>query len=87
MIEDGLGFRNQPISYEIIVRNIGPVPVFQVRVEDELPAGARYLGGDPQPELVGERLAWVVGALDPNVEACVDAVARAGGFRIPVEVG
>ena len=28
----------QPIGYEIVVRNIGPVPVFQVRVEDEQPA-------------------------------------------------
>jgi uncharacterized repeat protein (TIGR01451 family) len=58
----------QPISYEIIVRNIGPVPVFQVRVEDELPAGARYLGGDPPPEAAGERMTWTLGTLEPNAE-------------------
>src|SRR5207248_1235427 len=58
----------QPISYEIVVRNIGPVPVFQVRVEDELPAGARYLGGDPQPDTAGERPSWTLGAMEPNAE-------------------
>lgn len=58
----------QPISYEIVVRNIGPVPVFHVRVEDELPAGVRYLGGDPQPEMGGDHMSWTLGVLEPNAE-------------------
>ena len=33
----------QPLVYEILVRNVGPAPVYDVRVVDELPGGVRYL--------------------------------------------
>ena len=36
----------------------GAASVAGIRVEDELPAGAKYLGSDPPAELNGERLAW-----------------------------
>jgi uncharacterized repeat protein (TIGR01451 family) len=58
----------QPLSYEIVIRNQGAAPVYHVRVEDELPQGVRYLGGDPMAEMGQNRLGWLVGTLEPNGE-------------------
>jgi uncharacterized repeat protein (TIGR01451 family) len=54
--------------YELVVKNNGTASVVGIRVEDELPAGAKYLGSDPPAELNGERLAWAVGTLDAGAE-------------------
>jgi uncharacterized repeat protein (TIGR01451 family) len=54
--------------YELVVRNAGNVAVQNVRVEDEIPAGARYVGSDPPGELNGDRLVWAIGALDSQGE-------------------
>jgi uncharacterized repeat protein (TIGR01451 family) len=54
--------------YELVVKNNGTASVAGVRVEDELPAGAKYVGSDPPAELNGERLAWAVGTLDAGAE-------------------
>jgi uncharacterized repeat protein (TIGR01451 family) len=59
---------SQPLSYEIIVRNTGPVPVYHVRVEDELPGGVRYLGGEPMAEMGANRLTWNLATLEPGAE-------------------
>ena len=40
------------ISYEIVVKNTGSTAVTGVKVEEQLPAGARYLGGEPMAEEV-----------------------------------
>ena len=58
----------QPVTYRIAVRNVGPVAVGQVRVEDRLPNGARYRGADPKPEVNGEFLVWDLGDLGPGEE-------------------
>lgn len=58
----------QPLSYEIVVRNQGAAPVYHVRVEDELPHGVRYLGGDPMAEMGQNRIGWLVGTIEPNGE-------------------
>jgi uncharacterized repeat protein (TIGR01451 family) len=54
--------------YELIVRNSGTAPVGGVRIEDEVPAGAKYMGSDPPAEMSGDRLSWSVGTLDPGAE-------------------
>jgi uncharacterized repeat protein (TIGR01451 family) len=54
--------------YELVVKNNGTGSVASVRIEDELPAGAKYVGSDPPAELNGERLAWAVGTLDAGAE-------------------
>jgi uncharacterized repeat protein (TIGR01451 family) len=54
--------------YELIVRNTGQSPVSGVRVDDELPAGTRYVGSDPPAEMSGDHLSWAVGALDAGGE-------------------
>jgi uncharacterized repeat protein (TIGR01451 family) len=48
----------QEFRYELIVRNAGNAAVAGVRVEDELPAGAKYIGSDPPAEMTGDRLSW-----------------------------
>jgi uncharacterized repeat protein (TIGR01451 family) len=58
----------QEFRYELIVRNVGNVTASGVRVEDELPSGAKYLGSDPPAEMNGDRLTWAMGALDAGSE-------------------
>ena len=58
----------QEFRYELIVRNVGNVAVSGVRVDDELPSGAKYVGSDPPAELNGDRLLWVIGSIDANAE-------------------
>jgi uncharacterized repeat protein (TIGR01451 family) len=58
----------QEFKYDLIVRNTGSVTVGHVRVEDEIPAGARYVGSDPPAEQNGDRLVWAFGSLDAGAE-------------------
>ena len=58
----------QEFQYKLIVRNTGTSPVMYVRLEDEIPSGARYVGSDPTAELNGDRLVWLIGALDAGAE-------------------
>jgi uncharacterized repeat protein (TIGR01451 family) len=54
------------VTYEIVVKNGGLVPVTGVKVEEELPAGARYLGGEPLAEVTPNTLNWNLGTLAPG---------------------
>lgn len=58
----------QPLVYDILVRNVGQVPVYQVRVEDELPAGTRFIASEPAADVTGERICWNLGQFDANTE-------------------
>lgn len=58
----------QEFQYKLVVRNAGTSAVSYVRVEDEIPSGARYLGSDPPAELNGDRLVWIIGPLDAGAE-------------------
>jgi uncharacterized repeat protein (TIGR01451 family) len=74
----------QPLAYEIIVRNTGSAPVSQVRVEDELPAGARLITADPQPEVMADRLTWNLNMLEAGGERRLQVklqLAADGEFR------
>ena len=55
-----------PLTYELVVRNLGSVPVANVRVEDEPPARGTLVATDPPAEAVGDRLSWTIGALEPR---------------------
>ena len=54
--------------YELVVKNTGNVAVQNVRIEDEIPAGCRYVGSDPPGELNGDKLVWSLGLVDGNSE-------------------
>jgi uncharacterized repeat protein (TIGR01451 family) len=66
----------QEFRYELIVKNAGTAPVAGVRVEDEIPAGAKYVGSDPPAELSGDHLAWSVGSLDAGAEKRISVRVR-----------
>jgi uncharacterized repeat protein (TIGR01451 family) len=72
---------NGEFRYELVVRNAGNVAVQSVRVEDEIPAGARYVGSDPPGELNGDRLVWALGVMDANTDKRIVVRLR------PVEEG
>jgi uncharacterized repeat protein (TIGR01451 family) len=54
--------------YELIVRNSGTAAVSGVRVDDQVPTGAKYVGSDPPAEVSGDHLSWSVGTLDAGAE-------------------
>jgi uncharacterized repeat protein (TIGR01451 family) len=53
-------------TYELVVRNDGSATVWGVRVEDDLPPGAKLVVADPAPEVTGTKLYWIVGTLEPT---------------------
>lgn len=65
--------QGKPITYEIVARNQGTVPAINVRVEEELPAGARFLGAEPPATDGGlgentRKLSWVLPRLETGAE-------------------
>src|SRR5205085_1161895 len=41
----------QSVSYEIVVKNVGSLPVSQVRVDEEIGIGAHFIGAEPAGEI------------------------------------
>lgn len=66
----------QPVTYELLVRNIGTTPVSSLRVEDEPPAKAEFLSSDPAAETVGSRLTWSLGNLDAGAERRIKVTVK-----------
>ncbi|TWU07087.1 Large cysteine-rich periplasmic protein OmcB [Symmachiella macrocystis] len=58
----------KPFIYSILIKNVGQSPAGHVTVEDEIPRGAKLTGTIPQAELVGKKLIWKFGTLQPNQE-------------------
>jgi uncharacterized repeat protein (TIGR01451 family) len=58
----------KPLRYEIVTRNAGSTPVLSVQVEEQIPAGARFISAEPRPMLRSGLLIWNLGNLDPGVE-------------------
>lgn len=55
-----------PLVYGIVVRNTTPIPMYEVRIEHDLPPGLRYLSSEPLARLMGRRLIWEVGTFEPG---------------------
>jgi uncharacterized repeat protein (TIGR01451 family) len=62
----------QDFSYKLVVRNTGTSAVSGVRVDDELPAGSKYVSSDPVAEINGDRLTWTLGQLDGGSEKTIN---------------
>jgi len=58
----------QNLTYELVVRNTGATSVANVRVEEEISAGAKFVSSDPGSERSGERLTWTLGDIDAGGE-------------------
>jgi uncharacterized repeat protein (TIGR01451 family) len=69
---------NQPLTYELVLRNTGPAAVHNVRLEDELPPRTQLVGSDPQAEGGGDRLGWTLGSLDAGAERRVRVTVKPG---------
>jgi uncharacterized repeat protein (TIGR01451 family) len=54
----------QDCAYELVVRNEGPTAVWNVRVDDELPAGTKYLSSEPAGDFANGRLSWGLGTVE-----------------------
>ena len=65
-------------SYEIVVTNPGALTVSQVRVEDQLPAGAKLGSTNPPAEVQGERMSWTLGSLEGHAERRIRVTLRPG---------
>ena len=61
---------NKPATFEVVVRNTGPVPAENVEVTDVVPQGTQLISTTPKTN-VGPRgeILWKVGDLKPSEEA------------------
>jgi uncharacterized repeat protein (TIGR01451 family) len=59
----------QSAVYEIVVRNNGATPASGLRIEDDLPAGTRFLGATPPATVQGQHLSWSLEILPPTQES------------------
>jgi uncharacterized repeat protein (TIGR01451 family) len=67
---------NQPLIYELVVRNTGATAVANVRVEEEPPVGAKFLASEPAAESFNGRLVWALGSLDAGAEKRIKISVR-----------
>lgn len=67
---------NQPLIYELVVRNTGASAVGNVRVEEEPPAGAKFLASEPAAEPFNGKLVWALGSLDAGAEKRIKISVR-----------
>jgi uncharacterized repeat protein (TIGR01451 family) len=62
----------QPLSYQILVKNITTIPVQQVVVRNQLPAGVTVNATEPKASSQGNVLVWELGTLEPRQEKRLD---------------
>ncbi len=65
-----------PVTYEILVRNVGQAAVTHVRVEEELPQGTKYISAEPAGEQAGGKILWMLGSMGPNDEKRIQVTVR-----------
>jgi uncharacterized repeat protein (TIGR01451 family) len=68
-----------PIAYSVVVRNTGTSAVAQVRAEQELAAGVRYVSSQPPAEMAGDKLSWSLGTLEAGGERRIQVQVQPGG--------
>jgi uncharacterized repeat protein (TIGR01451 family) len=68
----------QEYTYKLIVRNGGTAGVGNVRVENEIPAGARFVSCDPQGEVNGDQIVWALGGMEAGAEKHLTVKVKAG---------
>ncbi|CAN5440991.1 N/A [soil metagenome] len=66
------------LDYILVVKNTGTASVAHVKVEDELPTGAKFLASEPTAELAGDRLSWSLGTLDAGAEKRIKVSVKPG---------
>lgn len=64
-------------AYQIVVRNLGPAPAQQVRIEDDLPANLKIVSADPMPIMEGTRAVWLLSNVNVNQEQTIRLTVQA----------
>jgi uncharacterized repeat protein (TIGR01451 family) len=63
----------KPATFEIVVKNVGKVPAYDVTVTDEVPRGTRFRQANPQPtQSKTGGLAWKLGVMKPGEERVIE---------------
>jgi uncharacterized repeat protein (TIGR01451 family) len=70
---------DQPISFQIMVKNIGACRAYQVVVHNRIPAGVAVNATEPKAESDDSLLAWNLGTLEPRQEKRIDLQLVPGG--------
>jgi uncharacterized repeat protein (TIGR01451 family) len=63
---------NQPVTYQLMVKNLCSAPVYQVVVRNKLPAGIKVQGTEPRATNEGNIWTWDLGTLQPHQEKRLD---------------
>jgi uncharacterized repeat protein (TIGR01451 family) len=66
----------QQLSYEIVVRNPSNILANQIRIEDVLPKSMTYISSEPQAEVLGERISWSIGSIEPSGEKRIQVALK-----------
>jgi uncharacterized repeat protein (TIGR01451 family) len=69
----------EPFSYEIVARNAGAVAATQIKLDEELPPGTRFLGAQPIALAQDNHLSWTVESLAPGAERHFKVEVEANG--------
>ena len=59
----------QDAEFELVLRNRGPLPVQDVRIQPALPESFEFISSIPKADVMGERLSWRLAKLEPQEEA------------------
>ena len=69
----------QPLTYQILIKNITNIAVHQVVVRNQLPAGVTVNATDPKAAGQGNLLVWDLGTLEPPPGEATRYSADCGG--------
>ena len=68
----------QPVTYEIVVKNQGPLAVSHVRVDEEMGPGTKFISAEPVGELNGDKVLWMLGTLNAGEEKHIKVGVKPG---------
>jgi uncharacterized repeat protein (TIGR01451 family) len=72
----------ETLPYQIVVRNVGPGPAEQVRIEEVLPDSVKIVTADPMPQLQGDKAVWMLPMLSANQEQVLQFTLRSGASSL-----
>jgi uncharacterized repeat protein (TIGR01451 family) len=70
---------NETQAYQIVVRNLGPGPAQQIRIEDDLPPNVKIVSAEPTPAMEGNRATWTLSAVNANQDQTIRLTLQASG--------
>lgn len=62
----------QPVTYQVIVKNISPTAVTNVGLRVQMPTGAKINAAEPKATMDGDWMTWQMGTLEPREDKRVD---------------